>query len=108
MIPRFPVGSQFLAGSQMLGVESLYFFVGPMLFLASFFLKIVAPMGADLDKLEKWHHSLMMIKNFSDLYAKALIYFLISICVIYLSILYVLTIVSFEEIKVIFADWFWL
>lgn len=75
-------------------------------FLASSFLKIIAPLGADLDKLKKWHHSLMMIKNFSDLYLKSLIYLVILICILYSLTSYILSIISFEEIVIILSDWF--
>ena len=74
-------------------------------FLAHIFLRIVAPTGTNLGTLKKWHSSLIGIKEFSDLYAKTIIYFVVSFGVMYAVITYIFTLLSLEEMLLIAFDW---
>lgn len=73
--------------------------------LAVVFLKFVAPMGTSTETLKMWHPSLIKIKNFSDLYAKLLIYILLFCIVTYAAITYVLTHITLNEILFSIVAW---
>ena len=73
-------------------------------FLATAFLKLVAPMGASTVTLETWHPFLIKIRDFSDLYLKLIIYFLILCGMSYAVITYLLTLISLDEILLVVSN----
>ena len=73
-------------------------------FLATAFLKLVAPMGPSTVTLETWHPFLIKIRDFSDLYLKLIIYFLILCGMSYAVITYLLTLISLDEILLVVSN----